>query len=96
MPARGILCSIGRVPVRASLTRRAKATSTGGMAIHKVIEIIAQSDVGWEDAARKAVKDASKTVKNIKSLNVQNMSAVVKGGEIAQYRLNAHLTFEVD
>jgi flavin-binding protein dodecin len=66
------------------------------MAIHKVIEIIAQSDKGWEDAARGAVKDAAKTVKNIKSLNVQNMSAVVKGGKITQYRLNAHLTFEVE
>ena len=66
------------------------------MAIHKVIEIIAQSDKGWEDAARGAVKDASKTVKKIKSLNVQNMSAVVEDGKIVSYRLNANLTFEVE
>lgn len=65
------------------------------MAIHKVIEVIAQSDKGWEDAARSAVVDAAKTVKNIKSLNVQNMSAIVKGDQIVQYRLNANITFEV-
>lgn len=65
------------------------------MAIHKVIEVIAQSDKGWEDAARSAVADAAKTVKNIKSINVQNMSATVQGDKILNYRLNANITFEV-
>jgi hypothetical protein len=65
------------------------------MSIHKVIEVIAQSDKGWEDAAQSAVRDAAKTVKNIKSINIQNMSAVVEGKKIVRYRINAHLTFEV-
>ena len=29
------------------------------MSVHKVIEVLAQSDKGWEDAARKAVPPAS-------------------------------------
>jgi len=65
------------------------------MAIHKVIEVIAQSDKGWEDAARGAVQDAAKTVKNIKSLNVDNLHAVVQGDKIVQFRVNAKITFEV-
>ena len=65
------------------------------MAIHKVIEVIAQSDTSWEDAAQSAVKDASKTVKNIKSIWIKNAEGVVQKNKIVAYRVNAHLTFEV-
>lgn len=65
------------------------------MSVLKVIEILASSDKGWEDAARKAVKEASKTVKGIRSVYIQDHSAVVKNGEIAEYRVNAKITFEV-
>lgn len=65
------------------------------MAIHKVIEVLSQSDASWEDAARQAVTDAGKTVKNIKSIYIKNMEGIVKDGKIVQYRINANITFEV-
>jgi flavin-binding protein dodecin len=65
------------------------------MAIHKVIEVLAQSSKGWEDAAQSAVADAGKTVKNIKSIYIKNMEAVVENNRIVQYRVNAKITFEV-
>ena len=65
------------------------------MAIHKVIEVIAQSDTSWEDAAQSAVKDASKTVKNIKSIWIKNAEGVVQKNKIVAYRVNAHITFEL-
>ena len=66
------------------------------MAIHKVIEVISQSEKSWEDAAQAAVKDAGKTVKNIKSIYIKNMEGVVKDGKIVQYRVNANITFELE
>ena len=65
------------------------------MPVAKVIEVIAESDVGWEDAARKAVTEASETVHNIKGLWVEGMQAIVEGGAIVKYRLNAKVTFVV-
>jgi flavin-binding protein dodecin len=65
------------------------------MAVAKVIEVIAESDSGWEDAARKAVIEASETVHNIKSLWVEGMQAIVEGDAIVKYRLNAKVTFVV-
>ena len=65
------------------------------MAIHKVIEVISQSKDGWEDAARQAVKDASKTVKNIRAIDVDHLSGIVEKNKIVQYRVNAKITFEV-
>ena len=65
------------------------------MAILKVIEIMASSDKGWEDATCNAVKAAGKTIKEIRSAYVQDMSAVVKKDKIVEYRVNVKITFEV-
>jgi flavin-binding protein dodecin len=65
------------------------------MAIHKVIEVISQSEKGWEDAAQRAVADAGKSVEQIKSIWVKNFEAVVRDNKIVEYRVNANITFEV-
>ncbi len=61
----------------------------------KVIEVIAQSKKGWEDAAQKAVKKAAKSIDNIKSVYIQDMSAKVEGNQIVLYRVNAKIAFVV-
>lgn len=65
------------------------------MAVLKVIEVLSNSKESWEDATRKAVKHASKTVKNIKSVYVQNQNALVEGDEVSEFRVNLKITFEV-
>jgi flavin-binding protein dodecin len=67
------------------------------MAILKVIEILANSKKSWEDATQNAVKHAAKSLRNIKSVNVNNTSALVdKKGTITEYRVNVSISFEVD
>ncbi|RZS96852.1 dodecin family protein [Cecembia calidifontis] len=66
------------------------------MGVLKVIEVLANSNKGWEDAARNAVAHASKTVKHIRSVYVQEQSATVTNGEISQYRVNVKITFEIE
>lgn len=65
------------------------------MAVLKVIEVLANSEKSWEDAAKKAVAHASKSVKHIKSVYVQDQSASVDDGEITDFRVNVKITFEV-
>ncbi|CAZ96552.1 dodecin family protein [Zobellia galactanivorans] len=65
------------------------------MAVLKVIEVLANSDKGWEDAAKQAVEQASKSVKNIKSVYINEQSATVKDGKLDNYRVNVKITFEV-
>ncbi len=66
------------------------------MAILKVIEVLAQSDKSWEDAAQQAVSKAASTVKGIKSVYIKEMEAVVKNDKISQFRINAKISFEID
>lgn len=65
------------------------------MSVLKVIEVLASSEKSWEDAVRDAVKSAGKTVKGIRSVNIQNQSAVVKDNDVVEFRINAKITFEV-
>lgn len=65
------------------------------MAVLKVIEILANSDKSWEDATKNALSEASKSVKNIKSVYINEQSATVKDGKIDNYRVNVKITFEV-
>lgn len=66
------------------------------MSIVKVIEVIATSEKSFDDAARNAVLEASKSVKNIKSVNIHNMNARVNGENIVSYGVNAKVSFEVE
>jgi flavin-binding protein dodecin len=58
--------------------------------IAKVIEVISESDESWDDAVQNALTEAAKTVDNIKSIWVENMT-----NRIVRYRLNAKVTFIV-
>lgn len=66
------------------------------MAVLKVIEVLSNSEKSWEDVTKKAVKHASKSVKNIRSVYVQDQSAIVKSGEVTEFRVNLKITFEVE
>ena len=64
--------------------------------IVKVIEVIAQSDKGFDDAVRTAVGEAAKTVKQIKSVWIDNFSAEVEGDRVIRFRVNARISFMVE
>lgn len=66
------------------------------MSVLKVIEVLANSNTSWEDATRKAVQHASKTVKNIKSVYVNEQSCMIKDNDVSEFRVNVKITFEVN
>ena len=66
------------------------------MAILIVIEIMASSKSSWEDAASNAVKEASRTVKGIRSIYVKEQSATVNKGKIEEYRVITKISFTIE
>ena len=66
------------------------------MALLKVIELLAESKKSWEDAAQNAVTEASKSIRNIRSVYVKNLSAEVEKNKITHWRLDCKITFEID
>lgn len=63
------------------------------MSIVKVIEVLAESNKSWEDAAEQALKEAAKSVRNIKSIYIKDFQAVVENDKITRYRINAKISF---
>ncbi|MCB0807047.1 MAG: dodecin domain-containing protein [Bacteroidales bacterium] len=62
----------------------------------KVIEVIASSEQGFSEATQNALEEASKTVKNIKSIYVKDMNANVENNRIVSYAVNAKVSFEIE
>lgn len=62
----------------------------------KVIEVIASSETGIEDAMQKAVTEVSKTVRNIDSVYVKDIKAHVVDGKITTYGVICNLSFRVN
>jgi flavin-binding protein dodecin len=98
-------CYFSSIPVRPpesasgrTATRLCLCLTTGGYMsnVVKLIEILAESPNGWDDAAKQAVAEASKSLREIKSLYVKEMSAEVDNGQIVNYRLNAKVSFKLE
>ncbi len=66
------------------------------MAIMKSEQILSESAKSFEDAIQSAVARFSKTVRGLRSANVNNLSTVIENGKIVAYRVNLQITFEVE
>ena len=64
--------------------------------IVKVTEVIAQSQKGFDDAVRNAVREAGKSIRGIKSVWIDNFNCVVENEKIVAYRVNAKISFLVE
>lgn len=63
------------------------------MSIAKVTEVIAASTVSFEDAVHEGVKRANETLKNVRSVWIQDQKAMVENGAISEYRVTLKITF---
>ena len=63
--------------------------------IVKVIEVIGQSEKSWDDAAQNVLKEASKSVDEIREIWVSGQKAIVKDNQIVEYRLTTKVSFAV-
>jgi dodecin len=66
------------------------------MSMLKVIEVLAESDKSWEDAAQFAVNKANQTVRNVRSIWIENFEATVENGKIKKYRVNGKISFVLE
>jgi len=66
------------------------------MAIVKVIEVIASSEKGVDDAIRTAVTEVAKTVRNIDSVYVKDIKAHVKGDKVTSFGVICEISFRVE
>lgn len=59
----------------------------------KVIELVGESPNSWNDAVQSAVREASRTARNITGVEVYNLTANVDGGRLSEYKANVKIAY---
>jgi len=66
------------------------------MDVAKVSEITATSDTSFEDAIKRGIARANKTIRNVKSAWIKEQTVRIKDGKINEYQVNMLVTFLLD
>ena len=66
------------------------------MPVVNTLELEGVSSEGWGDAAREALKEAARTIRNIKKMDVIGTKASITGEGITEFRTEVRIFFEVD
>ena len=63
-------------------------------AVYRVTEVIGTSSESWEDAARTAVKTASKSLRDLRIAEVTKLDVKVENGKVVAFRTRLALSFK--
>ena len=72
------------------------AEQAGTEHTYRVVRLVASSSVSWEEAARLGVREASKTVSELRHAAVTDMDSLVDGAEVVWYRVGLELAYQLD
>jgi flavin-binding protein dodecin len=64
--------------------------------VYKVIELVGTSEVSWEEAAKNAVETASKSLKNLRIAEVNELDMKIEDGKVAAYRARVTISFKYE
>ena len=64
--------------------------------VYKVTEIIGTSSVSWEDATKRAIETASKTLRDLRIAEVSHLDVTVEDGKIQKFRAKVKLSFKYE
>ena len=65
-------------------------------AVYRVTDVIGTSPTSWEEAARNAVKMASKSLRDLRIAEVTKLDVKVEDGKLTQFRTRLSLSFKYD
>ena len=63
--------------------------------VYKIIELVGTSEVSWEDAAKKAVETASKSLEELRVAEITKLDMKVEGGKVTAYRARVNVSFKI-
>jgi flavin-binding protein dodecin len=64
--------------------------------VYKIIELVGSSEVSWEDAAKKAVDLASKSLRDLRVAEISQQDLKIENGKITAYRVRVKLSFKYE
>lgn len=68
----------------------------GGDGVYKIVEVVGSSSTSWEDAARSAVKTASKSLRDLRIAEITKLDVKIDDGKITAFRARLSLSFKYE
>lgn len=72
------------------------AKGAGGEGVYKIVEVVGSSSTSWEDAARSAVKTASKSLRDLRIAEITKLDVKIDDGKITAFRARLSLSFKYE
>ena len=64
--------------------------------VYKVTEIVGTSTRSWEDATKRAVQAASKTLRDLRIAEVSALDVTMEDGKVKEFRSKVKLSFKIE
>lgn len=68
--------------------------SAGGNSVYKIVEVVGTSPTSWEEAGKRAVQAASKTLRDLRIAEVVKQDMAIENGKVVAYRTRMLLSFK--
>lgn len=66
------------------------------MTSYKVLELIGTSPNSWEDAVRNVVQDASRTIRDLRRVEVVTLDAKISDNQVVVFRAIVKVSFKLE
>jgi flavin-binding protein dodecin len=73
---------------------RAERRKPMSLSTYKIIELVGTSEVSWEEAAKNAVETASKSLRDLRVVEITKLDMKVENGKVVAYRARVNLSFK--
>jgi len=74
----------------------AKNKQSKESSVYRIVDVVGVSTVSWEDAAKRAVETASKSLRDLRIAEVTKMDVKVDDGEVTAFRTRLALSFKYE
>ncbi len=64
--------------------------------VYRVTEIVGTSTRSWEDAAKRAVETAAKSLRELRVAEVSDLDVTIENGKVKTYRAKVKLSFKFE
>lgn len=66
------------------------------MSVVKIIELVGESEKGWDEAARSVIQEAQKTLRGITRIGFEEFDVRMKDDKIDVFRVRAKVSFRIE
>ncbi len=64
--------------------------------VYRVTEIVGTSTRSWEDAAKRAIETAAKSLRELRVAEVSDLDVTIENGKVKSYRAKVKLSFKFE